>query len=139
MNETTPRSLAGRGRTARRALTAAGAAAAALALWALAGPVAGVDLTVESGGTARTVGAGAVIVSALVAGLAAWALLASLERFLRAPVRVWTAIAAVVLVLSLAGPFTSGAGTAGALVLGGLHLVVGAVLIPGLALTARGA
>src|SRR5690242_1844773 len=85
MNETTPRSLAGRGRTARRALTVAGAAAAALALWALAGPVAGVDLTAGSGGTARTVGAGAVIVSALVAGLAAWALLASLERFLRAP------------------------------------------------------
>ncbi|GAA3931120.1 hypothetical protein GCM10023085_10640 [Actinomadura viridis] len=139
MNETTTPSLTGRGRAARRALTVAGAAAAALALWALAGPAAGIDLTVGSGGTARTVGAGAVITSALVAGLAAWALLASMERFLRAPARVWTTIAAVVLVLSLAGPFTAGAGTAGTLVLGGLHLLVGAVLIPGLALTARGA
>ncbi|MEU8272436.1 DUF6069 family protein [Sphaerisporangium sp. NPDC049002] len=125
------------GRTAtRRALTVAGGTVAALAVWAVAGPVAGAGLTVQVGGAVQPVGPGAVAVASLVAGLAAWALLASLERIVRRPGRLWTIIAVVVLVLSLLGPL--GAVGAGSMVaLACMHLVVAAVLIPGLGRSAR--
>ena len=83
----------------------------------------------------RTVGPGAVAAAGLLAGLAAWALLALLERVLARPGRAWTVIAVVVLAVSLAGPLGA-AGAAGAAVLAGLHLVVAAVLVPGLGRTA---
>ncbi|MDL4776673.1 DUF6069 family protein [Actinomadura xylanilytica] len=114
----------------RRALAVAGAAAASLALWALAGPVAGVDLTVRSGGADQAVGAGTVAVAGLLAGLAGWALLAALERLVSRPGPVWTAAAVVVLAFSLAGPLGSGAGAASVVALAGMHLVVAAVLVP---------
>jgi len=124
-------SRAGRRTVPRRALTVAGATAAALVVWALAGPVAGIDLAARSAGSTRTVGPGAIAAVSLVAGLAAWALLALMERLTRRPGRVWTIIAAVVLVLSLPGPL-GGVGAAARAVLAGLHLAVAAVLIPGL-------
>lgn len=141
-SQTTPtRAVPGRagGSAARRALTVAGATAAALALWALAGPVAGIDLTVRLDGGVQPVGPGAVVVASLLAGLAGWALLASLERILKRPGRTWTVIAVVVLVLSLAGPLGSAVGTASTVTLAGMHLIVAAVLIPGLGRPARGA
>ncbi len=122
----------------RRALAVAGAAAAALALWALAGPVAGVDLTVRTGGAEQPVGPASVAVTSVLAGLAAWGLLALLERVTSRPGRAWTIIAVVVLVLSLAGPLGSAVGTASTVTLAGMHLVVAAVLIPVLGRSARG-
>ncbi|GAA2276106.1 hypothetical protein GCM10010149_18980 [Nonomuraea roseoviolacea subsp. roseoviolacea] len=110
-----------------------GATAAALAVWALAVPVAGVTLTVRTGGGAQTVGAVPVAVVSLLAGLAGWALLAVLERRAARPRRIWTITALVVCVVSLAGPLGSAAGAAATLVLLSLHLVVGAVLITWLA------
>ncbi|TDC60009.1 hypothetical protein E1200_31200 [Actinomadura sp. GC306] len=126
------------GGAARRAVTVAGGAVAALVLWTLTGPVAGHTPSAETGGEIRQVGAVAVAAGALVAGLAAWALLAVLERTVGRPARVWTATAAAVLALSLAGPLGGAADTASMAVLTGLHLLVGAVLIAGLGTAARG-
>jgi hypothetical protein len=114
-----------------RALIVVGAVAAALAAWALAGPLAGIDLAVGPDGE-QTVEAGAVIAGSLVSGLMAWALLAVLERTMRRPVRAWVITAIVALLLSLSGPLGA-ADTASKLALIGLHLVVASVLIPGLA------
>lgn len=121
----------------RRVLTVASAGAAAGVVWLLADPLVGVTLTVETAGGQQSVGPGAVVVAGLVAGLAAWALLAVLERTLRRPGRSWTLIAVFALALSLAGPLGSAADSTSAVVLTGLHLVVAAVLIPGLGGSAR--
>jgi hypothetical protein len=120
-----------------RALVLIGAFGAALALWVLADPVGGIDLTARQAGTDRPVGPGAVAVAGLVSGLAAWGLLATLERFARRPRRLWNTIAIAVLVLSLTGPLSSGAGTGSKVVLVGLHLITAMILIPGLGRTAR--
>ncbi|MET7335830.1 DUF6069 family protein [Nonomuraea sp. NPDC005650] len=117
----------------RPLLTLVGAPAAALAVWALAVPLAGTILTVRMGAGTQTVGPVSVVVASLVAGLAGWALLAALERWAPRPGRVWTITALVVLALSLTGPLGSAVGAAATLVLVLLHLVVGAVLVPGLA------
>jgi hypothetical protein len=116
----------------RLVLTVVGAPAAALVVWALAVPVAGTTLTVRMGGGAQTVGPVAVAVASLVAGLVGWALLAVLERSAARPGRIWTTTALAVLALSLTGPLGSAVGAAAALVLILLHLVVAAVLVPGL-------
>ncbi len=120
-----------------RALTVAGATAAALAVWAVAVPAAGAHLTVHTSGKAQPVGPAAVVIAALLAGLAAWALLAILERLGRRARRTWTVTASVVLVLSLAGPFGNGAHAATAATLVAMHLAVAAVLIPMMRRTAR--
>ncbi|MFG2089521.1 MULTISPECIES: DUF6069 family protein [unclassified Spirillospora] len=126
------------GGPARRTLTVAGATAAALLLWTLAGPVAGHAPSAATGGDAQPVGAVPVAVAGLLAGLAAWALLALLERTVGRPGRVWTIAAVAVLALSMTGPLGSAADTASAAILAAMHLLVAAVLIPGLGLTARG-
>jgi hypothetical protein len=113
-------------------LTVIGAPAAALAVWALAVPLAGTTLTVRTGGGERTVGPVSVVVASLLAGLAAWALLAVLERSATRPGRTWTIIALAVLALSLTGPLGGEAGAATTLVLVLLHLTVAAVLVAGL-------
>jgi hypothetical protein len=115
-----------------RGLTVAAAAAAALVVWALVGPLAGIDLTVQSGGSAQQVGPVAVLAASLLAGLAGWALLAVLERTTGRPRRYWTAVAAGVLVLSLLGPLGSATDTPSRVVLAAMHVIVGAVLIAGL-------
>ncbi|TDC05353.1 hypothetical protein E1267_19760 [Nonomuraea longispora] len=117
----------------RRPLAVTGACAAALAGWVLAVPVAGTALTVRMSGGVQQVGPVAVVVASLLAGLAGWALLAVLERFTARGGRIWTIVALAVLALSLLGPLGSAAGTAATVVLLLLHLVVGAVLVPGLA------
>jgi hypothetical protein len=120
-----------------RALAVLGAVAAALAVWAVAVPLAGIELTVVMNGVTQPVGPGTVMTTSLLAGLAGWALLAALERFGRRPHRTWTVIAVVMLVLSLAGPLGNGVHTATTIALTGMHLAVGAVLIPALRRSAR--
>jgi hypothetical protein len=120
----------------RRIGTLAAAVGAGLVGWALAVPLAGIDLAVHQGGTVRPVGPVAVALACLVAGSAGWALLAVLERRLRRPRRTWLAVALVVLALSLTGP-AGAVSLAGGVALAGLHLIVGAVLIFGLASSAR--
>ncbi len=115
--------------TARRAGTVVGAAVAALAVWVLTGPVAGIDLAVSLGNTVRPVGPVDVAGTALLAGLAGWGLLALLERTSARPGRVWTVTATLVLAVSLTGPL-AGTDLSSTLTLAAMHLVTGAVLIP---------
>lgn len=118
-------------------LTVLGAAVVALAIWVVAVPIAGLDLTVGSGATARNVGPVSVVVVALLAGGLAWALLALLGRRLRHGRRAWRVTAWTLLALSLLGPVSMGA-TAGVVVtLVAMHLAVGTTLILGLAPTAH--
>ncbi|SNT65507.1 hypothetical protein SAMN05421812_12360 [Asanoa hainanensis] len=128
---------------ARRAGIVCGGTAAALLVWLLATPVLGVDLTVRvPAGLARSadlpardvVGPGQVAAVAAGAGVLAWALLAGLERLTRHAAVVWLSCALPVLILSLAGPLAA-TSAAGLLALAGMHLAVGVVLVPGLALT----
>jgi hypothetical protein len=115
-----------------RAITVAAGAAGALLLWVVNDPWAGVDLTVRQVDATQHIGPAAVMGTALIAGLAAWGLLALLERTARRPARTFRIIASIVLVLSLAGPLGSGIGVSSRLVLLGMHLAVGLVLIIGL-------
>ncbi len=105
----------------------------ALALWAVATQAAGVDLRSPAFSAAQhpaAVGVGLVAVATALAALAAWALLAILERTVRHPRRAWTTIAVVVLVVSLGAPL-SGHGITGAdrAVLACLHLLVATTVI----------
>lgn len=124
-------------------VTVAGATVAAVAQWAAAGPIAGASLDVRLNGVVQHVGLGAVVAASLLAGLAAWGLLALLERRSQRagrgrPRRTWTITVVAVLVLSLAGPLSSAIGTTSTLSLIGLHLVVAVVLLAGLGRSARG-
>lgn len=128
------------GRIRARRLTAVIAAAlAAAGVWAVAGPLAGIQLMARASAhaPAQQVGPASVIAVSLLAGLAAWALLALLERHASHPRRTWTTVAAAVLVISLAGPLTAGRGLATVTALCGMHLAVGAVLILAMRRTAR--
>jgi hypothetical protein len=117
-----------------RALAVLGAAAATLTVWAVAGPLAGVDLRVRLGShSAQQVGPSTVAIVTILAGLAAWGLLAVLERFAPRARTVWVAIVLVALALSLAGPLTAGVTTAAKVGLAGMHLAAAAVLVPVLA------
>ncbi|MFC6020635.1 DUF6069 family protein [Plantactinospora solaniradicis] len=115
-----------------RAITVAAGAAGALLLWVVNDPWAGIDLTVRQGDATQHIDPVVVAAAALVAGLAAWGLLALLERTVRRPARTFRIVALIVLVLSLAGPLGSGVGTSSRLVLLAMHLTVGAALIIGL-------
>jgi hypothetical protein len=115
-----------------RAITVAGGAVGALVLWVVNDPWADIDLAVRQGNATQHIGPASVVVTALVAGLAAWGLLALLERTARRPARTYRIIALIVLLLSLVGPLGSGVGISSRLVLLGMHLTVGAALIIGL-------
>jgi len=122
---------------ARALCIASGAAAAAIA-WAIEVPLLGVRLTVRFGAMhPQVVTAGQVIGAALVAGLIGWLLLAVLDRRTPRARTVWTVTALLVLALSLLLPLAAGTTAAAVTGLLVLHLTVGAVVIPGLARTAR--
>jgi Family of unknown function (DUF6069) len=121
-----------------RALAVVAAALAALAVWLVTDPLLGIDLT----GTTRPGSEELMsITPALIAGtslavaLAGWALLALLERLTARARTIWTTIAVVFTLLSLAGPLSVLASTsaANALALALMHLAVAAVVIPMLA------
>lgn len=127
-------------RRSRRLVAVLGSAAAALVAWLIIDPVAGAELRAPSfdGAAGMEIGAGSVIVVALVATTIAWGLLALLERTVSRPRTVWTAIAVVGAALSLTGPFAGeGAETSRRLLLALMHVVVAGVAIPLLRRTAR--
>ncbi|GHA16520.1 DUF6069 family protein [Streptomyces echinoruber] len=130
---------AGRARRAARGAAVLAGAAAAVLTWLVLTRLAGVRLEARgaAGQDPQSVGAAAVVAAALVAGLAAWASLAALERLAPARARgAWLVLAAAALVLSLAGPLALGTTTGAVAGLAALHLVTGLVLIPALARTA---
>jgi Family of unknown function (DUF6069) len=113
---------------------------AAIALWAIAALAIGVNLQSPAFGPSQApaaLSAAAVAVTSGLAGLAAWGLLALLERTTRRPRQIWTVAALTALALSLGAPL-SGHGISGAsrVALACLHLLVGATLITLLGRTA---
>ncbi|MPV37211.1 DUF6069 family protein [Georgenia subflava] len=115
----------------RRWFTVLLAMATATALGAVAGPILGIDLALRPGtGLVQEVGILPINLTSLAAGLLGWALLVLLERWTARARRIWTAAAAVVLVLSLGGPPAAATPEATA-VLATLHLVVAAILVLG--------
>ena len=114
-----------------RGLTILTATAAAVALWMVVDPLAGIELEASSGGSIRQVGPIAVMFAGVAAGVAGWALLALLERVSSNARAIWTIAASVVLALSLLGT-GSAVTTAATVGLVSLHLLVGGILIAGL-------
>jgi hypothetical protein len=102
----------------------------ALAGWVVADPLLGVDLAVRTGGagTVRDVGPVAAVSAGLLSGLAGWLLLVLLEQVTVHAHRLWRGIALVVLLVSLVG-VAEAVTVAGAVALGGLHVLVGATLV----------
>jgi hypothetical protein len=126
--------------TGRRGLTVAVAVLAALTVWAIATGGLGLDLVVEPGtSSAQTVGAMAVIVTSLAAGLAGWGVLALLERYAAArALRVWQVGAVLAFLVSLfpiLAPGTTDGATRTCLFL--LHGVVTAAVVTGLTRSSR--
>jgi hypothetical protein len=124
-----------------RALAVIAAVLAALAVWLVTDPLLGVDLaapTRPGSEELQSITPALVAGTSLVAALAGWGLLALLDRFSARPRTIWTAIAVLVGLLSLAGPLSTIASTtvANGLSLALMHLAVAGVLIPGLAAAA---
>lgn len=126
-----------RTRSRSRFAVVAATVLAALLLWTVLAPLAGVDLAARQGDSITKIGAVSVAVASAVAALAAWGLLVLLERQQGGQAkRIWTLVALIGGLVSLSGPMVNGVGTDGKLGLAAFHLVVAAVLIPGLRRTA---
>ena len=110
---------------------AVAAAVAAAVDWVAATQVAGVDLAVGSGADTQHIGVASVIVCAVVVTLAASGLLRFLESRTAHARAIWTAVALLVGLFSLAGPLGATSLQAG-LSLVSLHAVVGSVVLVGL-------
>jgi hypothetical protein len=125
-----------RQRRARALYAVAGAMAAVLA-WIVEVHLLGIRLDVRFGaGHLQTIAIGEVIGVSVVASVLGWLLLTVIERRTARARVLWTAIALAALVASLALPLavaTTSSAVAGLIV---MHLIVGAVVIPGLARTA---
>jgi hypothetical protein len=120
-----------------RLIAVVGAVIGALISWIIITQAFSIELVARSGGpTMMPVGPAAVIMVSALACLVGWALLAILERKTKHAARIWTAIAAVVTVLSLAGPLNAGPSAAATIGLIVLHLVTAAVFVPLVAWTA---
>lgn len=116
-----------------RAFGVAGAAAAAVAVWAITVPGLGINLLIRfGGGGIQTVQPGFVVGAALAASLCGWGLLAMLERRTQHARAIWTTVAVVVTIASLSLPAAAAITTATAAALALMHLAVAAVLIPAL-------
>jgi uncharacterized protein DUF6069 len=105
------------------------AAAAALVVWAVA-RLLGVDLDVELGGEVRQVGPAGILVTTVLAGLAAWAVHSLLARGPRTA-RWWPFLGSTAIAVSMLGPSYLSDGAA-AVALIAMHLAVGAILVWGL-------
>jgi hypothetical protein len=88
-----------------RVTAVAEAVLAALAVWALAEGVFGVDVRAPANGgqASYDIGPALVAVTSGLAALAGWGLLTALEHFAARARAIWTAVASLVLVGSLAG------------------------------------
>ena len=133
----TPRSLAATPRRVRA--LAAGATATATGVIYTAARALGTDFRLTDPGKAEAhqLILPEIVVFTLVFSLLGWGALALLERFTRRAKTIWTALAGVVLALSLV-PIAieqATADTKAMLVL--IHLAVAAVLVPVLRLTRR--
>lgn len=116
-----------------RAAGVAIAVAAVAAVWAVAVPLLGGHLVIRFGHSApETIGIALVAGVSLGASLAAWALLAVLERRTANALTLWTRIAVVVLLASLSLPITAATTVSTAVALGAMHVTVAAVMVSAL-------
>ena len=116
------------------------AVAATLATFAVIEVATGVALQSPGFGSsgAQDLGFAEVLVASALAGVAAWGLLALLERWTRRPRRYWTILVTLGFVISAGGPLSgTGITQSNRWLLLLLHVVVAAVLIPLLYRTAR--
>jgi Family of unknown function (DUF6069) len=118
-------------RTRRRIGTVALAPATALVTWAFIRLI-GVDLVVSAG--RGTVGAGDVVVAALLGALAGWFVVRLLERRTRRPRLWWAIVGSTALAVSIIGPAWLADG-ASAVALITLHIATAVVVINGFART----
>jgi hypothetical protein len=126
--------VSGRSTRLRQRLLATGVAVAlAVLIWAVAVPVAGVDLrgpAAPGSSATKAIVLPAVIALSLVASLAAWAFLSVLERRSGRARYIWTLTAVGVLVVSYGGPLLGqNVPTASRITLALMHTAVGATLI----------
>jgi hypothetical protein len=121
-------------RRTRRLLTVAGAVVAALAVWAAAKALFGIDVrqpAFTATQSPQELSAALVVTASAVGALAGWGALAILEWRTANPRRWWIATSATALVLSISLPLTgSGVAAADRGVLVAMHIAVAAVLIP---------
>ncbi|WP_322734534.1 DUF6069 family protein [Streptomyces ferrugineus] len=102
-------------------------------VWLVATPVLGHRLRIADGEQTLDIGAVPVAVVALLASLSGWGLLAALERFgARRARAIWTGVAGAVLAVSFLPLIGDGMDGGTRFFLALMHLVVAAVLIPGL-------
>ena len=118
----------------QRFLTVAGGTLAALAVWAVAEWVVGLDLRTpafSSEQPSQELTAVLVAAASAVGGLAGWGVLAVLERFTANPRRAWVAVAPIALLASLSAPLSgTGVSADDRIAMIGMHLAVAAVVIP---------
>lgn len=121
-------------RVRRRVTTVITAVAGAGLVWAAGTALLSHDLVVpQSGGRSPlTVTLPMVVFVSALAALLGWGTLAVLERATRRGTRIWVGLAVAVLLVSFAPLAAPGLATGTRIVLGLLHLVVGATLIPGM-------
>lgn len=127
-------------RTQVRRVTLLLAVSTAIAIWAIAAHALGIQLrSPEMGDTPPAdITAAKVVIASLVAALAAWAVLAVLERFTARAHGTWITVAVAALLVSLGAPLTgNGIGATNRAVLTLLHLAVAGVIIPGMLYPAR--
>jgi drug/metabolite transporter (DMT)-like permease len=116
---------------ARRVIVVATAVVANALAW-LAGRHAHVDYIVHTPLGAREITLSLVAAATLVSGLAGWAMFSLLERRTRNAGRVWIALAALVLALSILPMFVLPAQLDTKLTLTALHCIAAAILVVGL-------
>jgi hypothetical protein len=118
----------------QRLLTIAGGTLGALAVWAVAEWVVGLDLRTPAFSTEQQpqdLSAALVAVASAVGGLIGWGALAVVERSTRNPRRAWVAVASIALLASLSAPLSGTGVSAGdRIAMIGMHLAVAAVVIP---------
>jgi Family of unknown function (DUF6069) len=124
-------SAIGVGRTARRLVIIATAAAANGLAW-LGGQHAKVDYVVQTPLGTRQITLFLVIAATTISGLAGWAVFSLLGRHTSNTVRTWIALSALVLALSIAPIFVLRADLDTRLSLTALHCIAAAILIAGL-------
>lgn len=127
--------------TSRRWLIVPATALAALIVWIVAVPIAGVDLDAKTGSRVQHINVVAIIAVSLVVALLATVVRLALARSMRARAdrgaRFWVILASVLLLLSLLGPVTAVTASAG-WSLAAMHVVVGGLLIVGLRRVGQG-
>ncbi|MGW5868821.1 DUF6069 family protein [Streptomyces sp. NPDC055239] len=102
-------------------------------VWLVAEPLLGHRLRIADSKQTLDIGAAPVAVVALLASLSGWGLLAALERFgVRRARAIWTGVAGAVLAVSFLPFIGDGMDGGTRISLALMHVVVAAVLVPGL-------